>query len=77
VAAPVPRGEGARPQHLAHETIAASRHRLYEVPIPPQRAAQRMDLYLYIVLLNRLAGPAPLHQLRFRDQQSGGVDQRQ
>src|SRR6516164_2253323 len=35
-----------------------------------------MDLYLYIVLLDRLAGPTPLYQLGFRDQHSGGVDQR-
>jgi hypothetical protein len=47
------------------------------VPIPPQRATQRKDLYLYIVLLDRLARPTPLYQLGFRDQHSCAVDQRQ
>jgi hypothetical protein len=36
-----------------------------------------MDLYLYIVLLDRLIGPAPLYQLGFCDQHSSGFDQRQ
>ena len=36
-----------------------------------------MDLYLYIVFLDRLTGPAPLYQLGFGDQHSSGVDQRQ
>jgi len=36
-----------------------------------------MNLYLYVILLDRLAGPSPLYQLGLRDQHSGAVDQRQ